>query len=192
MLVCVDGNIGVGKSSALDEIRRRGYTVHEEGVHRWQGLLSAFYACPERWSFTFQMAILTDMVSQYELIKEQLRTGSTVFIERSPMSALVFVYNSYQSGHMNKDEFDTYMKFHERLAWNADVTIMLTAPLDVCMQRVHTRQRDGESGITMEYLEELSRGYQKHASEVHCHIVDNTGHINDTVDRIVGLVVPKI
>ena len=49
-IVCIDGVIGVGKTTLLDELESRGYHVFREDLDSWQGILELFYRHPERWS----------------------------------------------------------------------------------------------------------------------------------------------
>ena len=58
-IICVDGNIAVGKSTVLDTLELEGYKVIREPVHEWSDTLKLFYEDKARWAFTLQVVILT-------------------------------------------------------------------------------------------------------------------------------------
>lgn len=168
LIVSIDGNIGSGKTTLLEELQRRGYHVFTENVDHWAQLLKRFYEDPKRWCFTFQTMILNDSYHQYQSICKL--KASVVFIERSPVSALAFVQNSVESGHINSMELQLYKNLHTLLGWTPDVTIALDASPALCMGRVRKRDRSGEQSVTLEYLTRLHRQYQKvlkHVFRVH-------------------------
>ena len=157
VVICVDGNIGAGKSTVLDELETRGYVVEREGLDKWGSLLKKFYTDPCRWSFTLQIAILMDMAKQYKRLMR--RTEPVVFVERTPISALVFVQNSFNSKHLSPEEYRVYADVHLDMKWHPSHLIFLEASPELCFQRVQQRQRDGEEKITLEYLQALHKLY---------------------------------
>jgi deoxyadenosine/deoxycytidine kinase len=58
----IDGNIGSGKSTVLEELKQRGYFVFEEDLNNWGTLLEKFYANPKRWMCSLQIKILHDIL----------------------------------------------------------------------------------------------------------------------------------
>ena len=156
MIVCIDGCIGSGKTSVLEELHARGYTIYKEGVDNWSNYLQLFYDDPQRWGFTLQMSILMDMHHQYA---NMLNANDIVFVERSPGSALVFVENSKSMGYMCREEYDLYQSYYNFFNWTPDTTIQLTASPGTCYDRVRERNREGEEKIGIEYLEALCARY---------------------------------
>ena len=59
-IVCIDGNIGAGKSSILGGIERYGIFCFS----CWVSFLDNVYADPKRWAFTFQITVLNGLCNQ--------------------------------------------------------------------------------------------------------------------------------
>ena len=100
-IICIDGNIGAGKSTILNEIKKK-YPVYVEDIAGW-GLLDEFYRDPQRWSFTLQTSILLSMRKQYEEMMSL--PGPIVFVERTPASSLVFVESSKKNNYLTEKEY---------------------------------------------------------------------------------------
>ena len=120
MLIAVDGNLGSGKSTVLADLRRRGYTVVPEPVGAWGPMLERMYADPARWTLTFQ----TQVLAHYADVQRRYGTvAGPVFIERSPVSALVFVSLATHSNALTVDELTVYMELHAAIGWEPDATV---------------------------------------------------------------------
>ncbi len=156
MIVVVDGNIGVGKSTLMRQLHAMGCDVREEGVCRWGAFLQKFYGDPARHSLTLQLAILADMAEQRRQWEVE---GRILFAERSPDAARIFVQNSHNNGHIDGDELALYEQFHRLVAWRPDVVIRIRVPTDECLRRIRERARPGEEHITRSYLDSLEALY---------------------------------
>jgi deoxyadenosine/deoxycytidine kinase len=58
-MVCVEGNIGAGKTTLIKRLKERGLTVSEEPVQEWTNMngynfLDLASKDPRNWSFEFQ------------------------------------------------------------------------------------------------------------------------------------------
>ena len=160
-IICVDANIGAGKSTLLCQLADRGCTVLQEGVDSgaWGAFLTRFYANPARWALSLQMAIALDMARQHEKMSNMVE--DIVFVERGPHSAMCFVQNSIQSGHMDKEEFKLYSEMNTVLGWKPDVLVVIDVDTETCLQRIKSRNRDGEHTIDHEYLRAIDVEYTK-------------------------------
>jgi deoxyadenosine/deoxycytidine kinase len=104
-IFCIDGNIGAGKTTILNELKNRGYCVYEEELSEWGELLNRFYSDQKRWMCTLQVAILHSMQQQYKnLVQTQDNNQKIVFIERSPQSSMIFVKNGVKQGFIDNEE----------------------------------------------------------------------------------------
>jgi len=57
--ICIEGNIGSGKSTLIKSLEGSGYEVHPEPVReRWGQFLPILYNDPARWGMCFQMEVL--------------------------------------------------------------------------------------------------------------------------------------
>jgi deoxyadenosine/deoxycytidine kinase len=162
-IISIDGNIGAGKSTILNELEGRGYTVFKEEVNEggWLHFLNKFYEKPPRWSLTLQLAILENMVSQHEkMVRMKGTKDGVVFIERSPVSSMVFTRNSLNLNHLTREEFDLFNRFHARIAWTPDTTIFVQVEVEECFRRMNARGRDCEAGVEIGYLWRLNELYK--------------------------------
>jgi deoxyadenosine/deoxycytidine kinase len=154
--IVVEGNIGAGKSTVLRRIEALGFKVFYENVERWKPLLELFYKDPSRWSFALQVAILHDMCQQrIDADKVDSELHPVVFFERSPASNMIFAKISGQLGTISKIELETYNLLYKDMSWTPDVTVLVDTPVAVCMERIRRRNREGEQGIDVKYLESV-------------------------------------
>ena len=156
LVLSIEGNIGIGKSTLLGGLRRR-FANHpdvvfvDEPVELWEksGLLQAMYTNTiDKCSFQ-QMAVIT----RFGALKRAIETGATLIItERS-------VYTDRECfakvGVTSKDEIAAYAVTHDSLCQTlpADIkmaTVLLEAPLDVIARRIRMRGRAAEQEATME------------------------------------------
>lgn len=181
-ICCIDGNISAGKSSVLSEIERRGYYVFKEDIDSWKWALDNYYNDPERWGFTIQVAVLNSMMDQ----RAQILTLDTpfVFVERSPMSSMVFASVLAKRGYLNPDELALLKAFHAKISWKPDMTLLLDTPLTTCFKRMGTRGRDCEEKVDISYLQDVEDAY-KCLSPI---MLDHSGTCADVADRVLALV----
>lgn len=158
----LDGNIAAGKSTLGAELARRGHTVVCEDVEGWESALTKFYKEPSRWSYLLQTKILASMRDAYERHKTPSAADgrSVIFFERSPQSSLIFVEESQTAGHLDEDEYATFMDLHARLCWTPDHAIWVDTPVDICGQRMAMRGRAAEADVDVEYLTRLNARYR--------------------------------
>lgn len=159
-ICCVDGNIGAGKSTILNKLKDEGYLVFEEDLSNWGTLLDLFYQDPKRWMCALQIKILTSMRSQYDQMRA-LKDVRYVFVERSPLSSMIFVENGVNNGFLTKDEETLIREIYDRLAWKPDMSFYINTSVDVCFERMRSRNRECEGSVSKDYLRFLHEGYVK-------------------------------
>jgi deoxyadenosine/deoxycytidine kinase len=153
MRVSIGGSIGCGKSSILQKLKENGFDVFFEPVDEWKHL-KQFYLDKKRWGFTFQVEVL----SSFQKCKN---TSSLVVCERSPWESYhIFSQTLAKSGDMSIDEYELFNKIYESLYWKPDIFIYLRATPEICMSRIHQRNRPCEQSINMEYLQDLHVLYE--------------------------------
>lgn len=178
-IYCIDGNIGAGKTTILNELKLKGFCVFEEDLSQWGELLRRFYLEPKRWMCTLQTAILHSMNQQYTKlidietsieksfeIEKNRAAEAIVFIERSPQSSMIFVKNGVKQGFLDNEEANVIKNIYDVLHWKPDKVFYLNTDLDVCFERMKKRGRECEKNVTKEYLQfiqiEYSNLYNKH------------------------------
>lgn len=158
-IVCIEGNIGAGKSTALNELKKKGFYIFQEDLDDWGILLDRFYKDGKRWSFTLQVAILVNLHDRYPRIKELCKSYEFVFVERSPDSSLVFARHAYESGYMTPEEFKILKDIHKKLRWEPDFKIFLDTNIDICIENIRKRGRECEKNLAKKYLHNIAAGY---------------------------------
>lgn len=165
MNIHIEGNIGAGKSTMLEYLKKNlDCNISQEPVKEWLNLsdgqdniLQKFYNDINRWSFAFQMNCFISRTHQLK----QLPKGELNFIERSVYSDKIFALNCYNSGNMNKIEFDIYERWSSwllnELCEKVDAIIYLRSSPEISAERIKERSRNSESEIPIEYLRELHK-----------------------------------
>ncbi|MCH9716041.1 MAG: deoxynucleoside kinase, partial [Gammaproteobacteria bacterium] len=188
-LVSISGNIGVGKSTVLKELRARGYDIISEGVDRgaWKNLLQKYYADPKKYAFIFQATILADMFQ--ELASDARRPEMITVAERCPIDTLAFASVIFEDGNLTIEEFDVLKKLVSTSSVKPDIIVHLRLAPAACLARIKQRGRVGESDITLGYLERLNSHttstLREHASRIRIVDVD-VGSLSprDLADKI--------
>lgn len=161
----LNGNISSSKSTVCDALRETGrYGIVEEPVHIWEetGVLKYSYQDPKRWGYTMQS--LTFPTRLAEMLKPQ--TESVVVCERGiDADKICFGDQMYKLGNFNEVEWKVYNAIYSTWKQIADnitssdhikkLVVYLRSTPEECLARIKKRNRDGESKITMKYLENL-------------------------------------
>lgn len=169
----VDGNIGAGKTTFLEAIRKHVPEVHVilEPVGEWLrlkndegvSLLELFYSDKRRWAYSFQnCAILTRLITIRKAL-DSLPADAVIITERSVLTDRhVFAEMMKDSGNIDTLEWDLYCKWFDGFA--ADIPIQgiiyLTTSVNTSADRIVTRGRSGEDHIPHDYLEALEKQHQ--------------------------------
>lgn len=181
ILISVEGNIGAGKSTLIEELKRRNknWNFIDEPVDVWssiknedeESLLSVYYKDPKRWSYSFQSCALLSRFQNIEkamlsfTVKEPLGKdgGSSVFITERCLDTdyHVFAKMLRDQGSIDSLEFGIYSRLYDFL--RSSMTIPLTAIIHIdtkpvkCLERIKLRNRTGESELTVTYLQSIEQ-----------------------------------
>ena len=179
----VEGNIGAGKTTFLERLRREWpeATIVLEPVGTWMtmkekdgtSLLDHFYADKKRWSYTFQTAAFLTRLMDTERVLETANASATgkptiVITERSVLTdRYVFAAMLHASGDMSDLEYDLYLRWYDRFASHVPIKgiLHLTTDPTTSLERIGIRGREAEAGIQKGYLEALEVQHQKWLSE---------------------------
>ena len=157
MILSIVGNIGSGKSSALEALRewRPDAAVVPEPVDAWGELLALYYADPAAWSLAFNLKVLHGF-SQVDRAGPGLR-----IVERSPGACRhVFGQLAYNDNHLSPAAWDVFKEYHELLGWEPDAYVYIDTPPAQCSRRMATRARACEAGVSEDYLRRIEFQYQ--------------------------------
>ena len=188
MLIYIEGNIGSGKSTFIDNLNLYldnflkldlDARVVQEPVDEWmstkdsdgENILEKFYTDQSRWSYCFQM---NSFISRVKKIIDSITYETSnnngldklIIAERSIYTDKnCFAENCYENGNMTKIEYDIYCKWNEWLSdqFNMRPTayIYLKCNPNVNHTRISQRNREGENNIPITYLEQLHEKHEK-------------------------------
>lgn len=154
MRVCIEGNIGSGKSDVMQALKDAFPNVptYPEPVEEWKTLLDLYYEQPRSWSFAFSLQVL---LSFLDPAKQE-----TCIVERSPLASRhVFGQMLYNMNYMNVQEWELFKGYHDKLSWMPDVIFYIDTPAHTCLERIAKRARECEKGIDVEYLRKVEHQY---------------------------------
>ena len=177
IIISLDGNIGAGKSTLLARIHSSipEWHVVNEPVDTWtslkndegKNLLELFYENKKRWSYTFQnCAILTRLKSLKHALKTT--TSDVIITERSVLTdRYVFAEMLKSSGDIDALEWTLYESWFNIFSTEIPIhaIIHLTTSPETSEKRIHIRNRHGEEGIPIDYLNNLDAQHQKWIKE---------------------------
>lgn len=154
MRLCVEGNIGSGKSECMRVLAAAfpGTPAFPEPVDEWAELLALYYQNPAEWSFAFTLKVLLSF-------RAPAATAACI-VERSPLASRhVFSQLLYNEGVLNCQEWELFKEYHDVLAWKPDVIFYIDTPVDECLRRIARRGREGEQAIDAAYLKRVEFQY---------------------------------
>lgn len=137
----------------------------EENKNESTNILEAFYKDPQRHAYTFQTYVFITRVLQ----GYNTATGSKPFrlMERSVFSdQMIFVRAVHESKWMSDLELNLYKSWYDPVVSQIpgmipDGFIYLRASPETCFARMNSRNRSEESGVSLEYLEQLHGNHER-------------------------------
>ena len=152
--------IVVGKTSLAERLGARlGCRSAFESVAD-NPYLPDFYADMRSWSFHLQVFFLGHRAQQY---LEVTAGPQSVILDRSIYEdAFIFARALHHLGNLTERDYLAYRRVFDLVVAGLpppDLLVYLRAPVGVLMERIHSRGRAIESGITADYLSLLESFY---------------------------------
>lgn len=161
MHVAIAGNIGAGKTT-LTKLLARHY--------RWEPqledvvdnpYLDDFYNQMARWSFNLQVYFLNSRFRQVLQIRE---SGRDIIQDRTIYEdAHIFAPNLHAMGLMTNRDFENYRSLFELMesfVQAPDLLIYLRSSIPNLVKQIHSRGREYENSISIDYLSRLNERYE--------------------------------
>jgi deoxyadenosine/deoxycytidine kinase len=155
-MICLDGNIGAGKSLVIDGLRKKGIEAMSEPVDKWT-LLPHFYKNHFKYGFALQAQILCS----YSAVTEE------TIIERGAFSAYgVFAKMLHKDGFISEYQLCQLAMLYQSLPLEKPATIIyLDVDDELCLKRIRERGRSCESAIDIEYIKKIRETYESFLNE---------------------------
>ncbi len=207
-IISVEGSIGSGKSTLLRRLKNilkeeDNIIFLQEPIDEWESIkdkngitiLQKFYENQEKYSFAFQMMAY---ISRLNLLKKAIEENPNKIIitERClNTDRYVFAKMLHDSGKIEDIEYSIYLKWFDHFAdiQKTQKVIYLKTKPEVCFERISKRNRDGESNIPLDYLENCHNYHEDMIKNINDEVlvidsnVDtdiNPNIINEWIDKI--------
>jgi len=170
-LIWVEGSIASGKSSFAREISKRlNLRLIEEPVGNGEGIenpyLEKFYKDPAKHAFPMQIYLLHQRYAMQQLASYEA-TGvggyDGAMLDRSLAGDKVFAKMLMEDGFIDPLDYETYLMAYQymcRTLLPPTLLIFLDVQPETAFNRMKKRNRGAESGVSIEYLIKLRKGYQ--------------------------------
>jgi deoxyadenosine/deoxycytidine kinase len=174
LIVSLEGNIGAGKSTLLRKFQE-WYDQQDHGTEpRWvflyepvetwntfcdsdgNTMLQKFYSDPVKYAFSFQVMAYVTRLKELETLLEAHPHCAGVLCERSLLADHeIFAKMLHDDGTLEDVLYQIYNQFVDKTVDRASIdgVVYVHAPVDVCIERISQRAREGESDISKVYLQ---------------------------------------
>jgi len=197
-IISIEGNIGSGKSTILKYLKEyfkntENIIFLQEPIDIWetikdengQTILSKFYENQEKYSFAFQMMAY---ISRLSILRNTIKENPTAIIitERClNTDRYVFAKMLYDSKKIEEIEYQIYLKWFDEFLdtiQNSKMIYMKTNP-EICYQRIAKRNRDGESNISLTYLEGCHKYHESMIQQLTYEILEINSNIDTDLNK---------
>lgn len=162
LFVGIAGNIGSGKTTLTKMLSERfGWNPYYESV-KDNPYLEDFYKDMQRYSLALQTYFLVTRFDSHRGIMSSLNSAvqdRTIYEDAEIFSKNLFLYN-----YMTERDYLTYRSLFEqmkRFIKPPDVLVYLKGEVDTLKDRIKSRGRAYEQGITKDYLTQLNDRYEE-------------------------------
>ncbi len=166
LFIGIAGIIGAGKSTLATALGKHlDLPVYYEPVADNE-YMADFYADTARYSFATQIYLLNRRFQQHQ---EIIWRGGGGVQDRTIYEDAVFAKTLVQQGLMDARDYDTYRQLFRHMSnfmCRPNVIIYLDVSPERSMERVKMRNRDVETGLSLEYLEALHREYAEFVRDI--------------------------
>lgn len=164
MIISIDGALGVGKTTLLKELEKKGYNVIYEDLDSWKEYLEKFYENKNKYALALQIKIALSHKKNIEDCKD----NEIYFIERGVLSVNnIFGYLLLKENTLDIIEYnliedilqDTYTKINHH--------IILNCSFNETLMRIQNRNVYGEVK-DIQYLEKVYQEYNNMILNSNC------------------------
>lgn len=175
IIITIEGNIGAGKSTILQKLKEKiaqeklsNIMFLKEPVDEWDKIrdkedtpfLTRFYENTEKYSFAFQIMACTTRIGVIKRAIEQHPDCEIFICERSiEADAQIFAKMLHEDGLIGEIEYQVYKLFYNehKDLYKTNGCVYLDTQANKCHERVKKRSRDGEGGISLDYLQKCEK-----------------------------------
>ena len=160
LFIGIAGMIGAGKSTLATTLGEHlEIDVYYEPVEENE-YLADFYRDTARYSFAMQIYLLNRRFQQHQ---EIIWRGRSAVQDRTIYEDSIFAKMLAQTDLMDERDYNTYLDLFRHMSnfmCRPNVIVYLDVPPEISLERIRSRGRGIEDGITIEYLRALHKGYE--------------------------------
>ncbi|MCA9756834.1 MAG: deoxynucleoside kinase [Candidatus Eisenbacteria bacterium] len=166
MFIGIAGMIGAGKSTLATSLGKHlGIDVYYEPVEDNE-YLEDFYRDTPRYAFATQIYLLNKRFAQHQ---EIIWRGRSAVQDRTIYEDSIFAKMLATTGLMDERDYRTYIELFRNMSnfmCKPNVIVYLDVSPEKSLERIRSRARGMETGISLEYLRALYRGYEEFIGDV--------------------------
>ncbi|MEM7483526.1 MAG: deoxynucleoside kinase [Acidobacteriota bacterium] len=166
LFIGIAGMIGAGKSTLATALGKHlEIDVYYEPVDDNE-YLADFYRETERYAFAMQIYLLNRRFQQHQ---EIIWRGRSAVQDRTIYEDSIFARMLAESGMMDDRDYRTYLELFRHMSnfmCKPNVIVYLDVAPELSLERIQARNRGIESGVTLEYLSALYKGYEDFITDI--------------------------
>lgn len=166
LFIGIAGLIGAGKTTLATALGQHlGLPVYYEPVAENE-YLADFYRDTARYSFATQIYLLNRRFQQHQ---EIIWRGGGAVQDRTIYEDAVFAKTLVDQRLMDERDYRTYLDLFKHMSnfmCRPHLIVYLDLSPTSSLERVHERNRDVETGITLEYLAALHKEYEEFIADI--------------------------
>lgn len=166
LFIGIAGMIGAGKSTLATALGQHlKLPVYYEPV-KDNAYLADFYRDTARYAFATQIYLLNRRFQQHQ---EIIWRGGGGVQDRTIYEDAVFAKTLVALGLMDTRDYETYVSLFRHMSnfmCRPSVIVYLDVSPERSLERIHSRSRDVESGVTIDYLSALYAEYENFIRDI--------------------------
>ena len=165
-IIGISGIIGVGKSTLTNSLGEElGFNVIKEPVETNE-YLDNFYKNMSKYSFPMQVYLLNHRFKQHQ---QMVWSDNSSIQDRTIYEDVIFAKMLREANMMEELDFKTYVDLFKNMSnflHRPDLILYLDVEPEEALRRVNQRSRGCESGLTLNYLHDLKKGYEDWLNDI--------------------------
>lgn len=166
LFIGISGLIGAGKTTLAEALASKlGLPVYYEPVID-NVYLADFYQDMTKYAFPLQIFLLNKRFKQQQQI---VWGGNGGVQDRTIYEDSVFARMLRDGGHMSQRDYNTYIELFRNMSnfmKKPNIIVHLDVKPEEALERIKSRSRGCETGITVEYLTALYHAYEEFIAEI--------------------------